>query len=84
MSNHAAGYLISAVLRKIDEKGLFDNLSKEEAAEIIVDAGSLVEMVDGNFPEAVAGIAEKYNICYYCGDYKHEGLNEDGLCSKCE
>ncbi len=84
MSNHSAGYIVSEILWKLDRKGIFNNMSKEEAGNLIVDIASVVNDYDGNIAEALEGTGEKYGVCYYCEKYSPNGLDEDGLCPDCQ
>lgn len=83
MSVSDAGYVINDVLNLLVGKGLFDDMSKEKASNVILDIANIVKFYNGNIDLALEGLNHKFNICRNCNGYSLEGLDEYDNCPRC-
>jgi hypothetical protein len=82
MSNHEGGRLLNNVILKLDEKGVFEFLGKEETHKFLKEIVNLAQRTyDCNSEEILEGYTSRFQICYICLESSENLL--DGLCAKC-
>lgn len=82
MSNHQGSYLLNDLIAKLDEKGVFDFLGKENTYAFLKEMVQLAEWkYDCNSGEILDGYTSRFEICNCCLESSAE--LQDGLCPQC-
>ena len=81
MSLHSNGLFMNDVLIRVEEQSFFADIGEERTLRFVQDSLALSRRHDGNPGEALAGVGQRLDICYYCWD---RGTDvRQGICRDC-
>lgn len=81
MANHVGGYMLNAVLKKLEAESILEGLGVEEAQRLTVDVVRIGLDYDCREYEILEGIGQRLGICFNCLKPREE--LRGGLCARC-